>query len=422
VEALNVVVPGLFGYRSDTPNGGNYWGAMGRAPAWDRYFASGAQGPPPTGFLRYSGGGCYAGMMVVLVACWAAAQSWRRKNSAFELALRKWLWFSLLLAFGRYAPFYHWFYALPYVSTIRNPTKFLYFFSFALIVLFAFGVDGLGRRYMPGGGARFSDRWAGLESWWRQAARFERGWLYGCGVVLIASLLAWMEYAFHRQELEEYLTAVRVSGSAEEVANFSIHQAGWFPLGFFLAAGFLALIFSGAFAGKRAATGGVLLALFLLADLGVANQPWIVFWNYQEKYASNSILDLVRDKPYEHRVVLVPLNLPSELMPLRQLYRQEWLQHQFPFFNIQSFDVVELPRMPEDFAAFKKMLDPTDKTNSVRHLIRGWQLTNTRYLLAPAYYGTLWNEAGSLGQPPLRVVARFGIVPKPGIAVATKTE
>ena len=33
--------------------------------------------------------------------------------------------FSLLLSFGRHAPFYQLFYALPYASTIRNPGKFL---------------------------------------------------------------------------------------------------------------------------------------------------------------------------------------------------------------------------------------------------------------------------------------------------------
>ena len=36
-ETLSLAVPGLFGYRMDTPNGGNYWGAMGRDSAWDRF-------------------------------------------------------------------------------------------------------------------------------------------------------------------------------------------------------------------------------------------------------------------------------------------------------------------------------------------------------------------------------------------------
>ena len=46
-EALSMFVPGLFGFRMDTPDGGNYWGRCGRDPAWDRFFASGKKGPRP---------------------------------------------------------------------------------------------------------------------------------------------------------------------------------------------------------------------------------------------------------------------------------------------------------------------------------------------------------------------------------------
>ena len=158
-ETLSLVVPGLFGYRKDTPDGGEYWGAMGRAPAWDRYFANGRQGPPPKGFLRYSGGAPYVGVLVALLAVWAAAQSLRRKDSVFNLFERRLLRFwlgasliSLLLAYGRFAPFYRVIYALPYFSTIRNPAKFLHVFAFSLVVLFAYGVDGLWRRYMQPAG------------------------------------------------------------------------------------------------------------------------------------------------------------------------------------------------------------------------------------------------------------------------------
>jgi hypothetical protein len=116
VETLSLFVPGLFGYRMDTPGGGNYWGAMGRDPAWDRYFASGKQGPAPIGAMRFSGGGDYVGVLVCLVAAWAIAQALRRKESVFSKATRRFLWFwavvlilALLLAYGRHAPFYRFF-------------------------------------------------------------------------------------------------------------------------------------------------------------------------------------------------------------------------------------------------------------------------------------------------------------------------
>ena len=121
-EALGFAIPGLFGYRMDTPDGGAYWGAVGRDPNWDRYFSNEKQGPPPQGFIRFSGGGIYAGILVILAAVWAFSQSLRGNNSVFTIGNRRWIWFwggvfviSLLFAFGRFAPFYQMLYALPYL-------------------------------------------------------------------------------------------------------------------------------------------------------------------------------------------------------------------------------------------------------------------------------------------------------------------
>ena len=54
-ETLSLVVPGLFGYRMDTPDGGEYWGAVGRAPAWDRYFENGRARFAPEGIAAFLG-------------------------------------------------------------------------------------------------------------------------------------------------------------------------------------------------------------------------------------------------------------------------------------------------------------------------------------------------------------------------------
>src|SRR2546422_7264655 len=101
---------------------------------------------------RFSGSGPYAGVLVVLIATWAVAQSLRKKESVFAPAEKKFIWFwavmamlSLLFTFGRYAQFYRLVYALPYFSTIRNPVKFLHPFSVALLILFGYGLQGLFR-------------------------------------------------------------------------------------------------------------------------------------------------------------------------------------------------------------------------------------------------------------------------------------
>src|SRR5205814_6459558 len=115
--AVGFVVSGLFGYRMDSPGGANYWGSVGRDPAWDRFIANGRVGPEPNAFIRYSGGGIYAGVLVVLVALWAVFHSLPKRDSVFsadqQQVIRFWtiiICLSLLLAFGRFAPFYRFFY------------------------------------------------------------------------------------------------------------------------------------------------------------------------------------------------------------------------------------------------------------------------------------------------------------------------
>ena len=418
-ETFSLLVPGLFGYRMDTPDGGQYWGAIGRNAAWDTYFENGRQGSAPKGFLRFSGGGAYAGVLVSLFAIWAVMQSLRRRDSVFSLRQRKLLWFwlgiglvSLLLAYGRFAPFYRLFYALPYASTVRNPVKFLHVLSFSLVVLFAYGVDGLWRRYTQPARPNTAPRTAELKVWWARATRFEKRWVIGCVLTLGGGLLGWMWYASSRGMLEQYLQRVMFDETtAHEIAGFSISQVGWFVLFFGLAASLMLLIFSGRFAGARAKWGWGLLGLVLVVDLGRANQPWVRYWDYQEKYASNPIIDRLREKPYEQRVTIWPFGTPPGLSLLGQVYRGQWLKHQFSYYNVQSLDTIQLPRMPSDVLAFEKALTARDVTNVLRVTVRAWQLTNTRYLFGPAEFFRSFNRESDPVDSPFRIAERFKIVP-----------
>jgi hypothetical protein len=442
IETLGIAVPGLFGYRMDTPDGGNYWGAVGRDPAWDGYFADGEQGSPPPGGLRFSGTGNYAGTLVILVALWAIAQSLRRQNSIFSKTHRQSIWFwtamlivSLLLAFGRFAPFYHLVYALPYFSTIRNPIKFLFVFTWAIVIIFACGIHGLSRRYLEIPAAGPPAPFARLKTWWRKARGFDRNWTSICVVFLFGSLLAWLVYALQKPNLVAHLQKVGFpdENTAGQIASFSIWQVGWFILFFALAMGLLTLVLSGVFTGPRARLGGILLGTLLILDLGRADLPWIIYWNYPQKYASNPIVDILRNKPYEHRVAYglpQPIPTPSQFGLFSNLYDIEWIQQLFPYYNIQSLDIVQMPRMPADLLAYENalrvgikqagsgqwMLDPT----TFYRVGREWQLTNTRYLLGPAALLDLYNQQFDPAHHSFGIVQRFDVVPKPGIDQPTQ--
>ena len=436
-EALGFLVPGLFGYRMDTPDGGNYWGAVGRDPNWDRYFANGKQGPPPQGSMRFSGGGTYAGALVLLVAVWAVIQSFRRKDSVLTLNSKHWIWFwfgvfvvSLLLSFGRFAPFYQFLYALPYFSTIRNPAKFTYPCSFAIVVLFAYGVNMLYRLYMepqPGKTAAVGES---FKAWWKRVRGFDRRWTIGSVLAFGVAALGCLIFGANGDAFEKYLQEVEAP-MAQAIPKFSVEQCGIFLLFLAAAIALVTLVLSGAFRGPKAKLGGILLGLLLVVDLGRANQPWIIAWNYAEKYATNPIIDFLRKQPYEHRVAglprwilqvfQVPQQLAKDEEEVRQLYNIEWAQHHFLYYNIQSLDLIQLPRMPEDLRSYEAKFSPQSSADLPR-VGRHWQLTNTRYLIGAVGFSDVLNRQFDPGQQRFRIAERFSIVPKPGVAQVTRLE
>ncbi|PWU07944.1 MAG: hypothetical protein C5B50_30555 [Verrucomicrobia bacterium] len=466
IETLSIAVPGLFGYRMDDLTDGAYWGGIGRDPTWDRYIEGGSHGPAPGAVRRFVGGGFYAGAVVLLIALWAAAQSLRRRNSLFALWQRRWIWFwlaigvvSLLLAFGRFAPFYRLLYALPYFSTIRNPVKFLHFLSIGLVIIFAFGIEGLWGSYVvtPNGDAspepvrprprprpRKSDKGGaststngeaadvgiGFKAWWAHASRFEKRWVRGCCIALGLAVFGWLAYASSRSSLAEYVQKAGFTGeSSWRIAGFSIRHVGWFVLFLLLGSGFMVLVFSRSLAGSKSLLAAVELGFLLVVDLGLANQPWIVYWDFKQKYLANPVVDVLRSKPWEHRVALLPMDPPKQMAELfqlwtrfRQLHTVEWMQHLFPYYDIQSLSVVQMSRWPEDLKEFNAIFEADARTDRARLLKRLWQLTNARYVLATSDSVPVLNDEVDPVEKRFHIVQRFELETKPNRPESTRPE
>lgn len=374
-ETLRVIIPGLFGYRMDeespTPQGGMYWGGVGRTPGWEEHHM---------GIPRHSGSGEYAGVLVVLLAAWSAAQGLRRNGSVFTDRERKIVLFwagaalvSLLLAWGRHAFFYRILYALPYFSTIRNPIKFMHPFHLSVLILFAYGLQGLSRRYLETAAAKTLSWSEQLKAWWAKASSFEKKWTFGSAAAVALSILGLLIYSSARNEVLKHLSSTGFSTEqAGAIARHSVGEVGLFIVLLIISAGLVTLIMAGVFSGRRARWALVSLGLLLVIDLARANTPWIKYINYKEKYASNPIIDLLRQNPHEHRVAMPPFGAGRQFEFFQSLYNIEWLQHLFLYYNIQSLDMAQDPRPPLDKIAFRKAIG----TNYARL----WQLTNTRYL------------------------------------------
>lgn len=383
LETTRIIIPGLFGYRMDTPDGGNYWGRVGER----------------TGYLaRHSGSGVYAGLAVVVLAVWGMAQAGRGRQGPFTEDQRRAVWFwtgaallSLGFAWGKHAPLYQFLYALPYFSTIRNPIKFIHPFSLSIVVLMGYGLYALGQLYLAKAGAATSASIASLRAWWANAAPFDRKWCAGSMLALGAALLAWLLYSASRGDLEAHLKTAVGPELAPLVAQYSLGEFGLFVLFLLMTLAVLGLMVTGVLGGRRARWGAVALGLIVVADLMRANAPWVFYWNYREKYATNALVEALRTKPYDQRVGMpygvvkvlmenLPQTAAQQLGVLHQVYHGEWLQHQFQYYNVQSIDLIQEPRTSVENKRYRDALDQQQGPRMLRQL----QLTSTRYVLGIA--------------------------------------
>lgn len=447
-EMLDVIVPGFFGFRMDTPmylpesmqkshTGGAYWGFSGRDASWDAYLETDKKGPIPGGMMRYGMGAGYAGMLVLVIAAWAAVQSLRGQKSFFSAAQRKMIWFWLAvmvlatgMMFGRFAPkfapLYEIFYALPGASMIRNPAKFLHVFEWALIVIFAYGLHGLTTLYFERATATTRGVLEQFGIWWKQTGGFDKKWVWATLGGLALACVAWFCLSGMRGKVEAYVAEmnqfammqqggrpdpVAAADAATTTIDFSLRQVRWAVVALAVTVGLLALLVSGAFAGKRARVGSVLLGLLLTVDLGWQARPWVIAQNWKERYVeagNNPVFDFLRNKPFEHRISniqnrdLRPFRLEPRLLEtegwFQSLYGSEWTQHLFPYNNIQTLSVVQMPRRPLDYDVFESVLQFDWSTNTLHHVARRWELTNTRFIACAAPLVSLLNQGFDPGQ------------------------
>jgi hypothetical protein len=463
VETLQLFASGLFGYRmvqhvENPDHSSAYWGTIGRDP---RIAGLGSDDPAvrkataapfnvpeefrtnlntPTRhertqpmmaitkkagiYWRYSGTGEFAGVLVSLLAFFGLANVWRSQTPyarAERAAVVFWgaaAVFSLLMAWGRYGFLYRLLYQLPYFSTIRNPIKFLHPFHIAWVILAAYGMEALYRSYLRGTAKRTDFFPEHLRLWWSKAAGFDKRWTLFTLVLLGASIAGlFILNASHNALIFYMEDQAFVAQEAGKMAAYSFGQAVWFVVFLGLSVLVVTGIISGAWSGPGIKWAWTLLAVLMLADLGRGDRPWVRYFDYGEKYSPNPIVDFLKDKPYEHRIIgkLEPRGPGSGITPgFGELYFF-WIQNDFPSHNIQTLDFSQAPHMPDldrDYLKAFELKGTDIRQTDLFPAIRLWQLTNTRYILSSANGVELLNQRGAVVNASFQIRSLYNIAKK----------
>jgi hypothetical protein len=377
--------------------------------------------------LRFTGNGEYAGVLVALFALFAVFNSWRGDSSPYTRRERLlvWFWgaaalFSLVAAWGRFAFLYGLLFHLPFFSIIRNPVKFMHPFHLSWIILAGFGLEAFSRCHLQSP-AGTSEAGKSLESksGWQRLAGFDKKYLIGLLGVVAAAIAGYLAYAGYKPELHQYLTHQGFDAdTAARIAAFSVHDAAWFVILLCVSSTVIVSALLGCAGGTRARWFWISMCVIMVFDLIRADMPWLRYFDYTKKYSMNEITQFLMDKPYEHRFVgrLSPrggYDLPGDNDFAAAIHW--WLENDFPYHDIQSLEIDQMPRSPIMDLSYLNCFNPNGR--DLTPVSRLWKLTNTRYIFAAANLLPTLNDLASPGRQAFRYVKRFDMLTKPGVTV-----
>ncbi len=469
-ESLQVMVPGLFGYRlsgniDETNHSSAYWGRIGQDPRIEQIGSDdplvrsnilasmnlgnsfrtnldtadrlsrtpGIQNVTRKSgiYWRYSGSGECAGVLVSLLAIFGVANLFRNRAEGV-LSKSEWrsvaYWgaaavFSLFASWGRFGFVYQLIFRLPYFTTIRNPIKFMHPFHIAWIILAGYGMETLYRRYMKNNANKSTDHLISqLHAWWKRAVGFERKWAIFMLAFAGLGILGTVMLAIDQNGLTRYLQEQSFTlFQAKQIYAFTMEEAVFFLA--FLMGGMLvvAAVLCGAWTGRESKWAWSCLAVLMIWDLARADAPWLHYYDYREKYAMNPATEFFIDKPWEHRVIgkLEPRGPGSGVQPgLGQLYFF-WLQNDFPYHNIQTLDFSQASHMPDRDRIYLKAFELVGSdiaSTDLRPAARLWQLTNTRYFFGNVGSLQTLNSRADPIHHAFKLKQLLKTTPKPGVS------
>ena len=360
-ESIDFIAPGFTGWRSGEPTG-PYTGRMGRSAGWEE---------TGQGFQNFKLENQYLGAIPLLFVAMALFLAFRRKRPEWTLRGDVLFWggvtlIVLLLSFGKYFPLYALFYQLPIVSSIRNPNKFLQVFQFALGILAAYGMHEFLRQTL-------ADQRNSLRS------RDLKPLLLGA-VLLGAILLVW---GIGSMAAWDSLTDRfrqdgwgRLAGVVVENRVWALLHAGVMT---FLGVGLIHLL------AARRVPGGSVTSVSIWALVGLVVFDVLFLARHYvavvdaDTVEANEVTQLIQTDGSHSRTALVS----------QDGFYNQWLSYLFPYHQIKTINVAQMPRMPMDYQQYLRAVGGNP--------IRQWELGAVRFILGPAQ---IWSQIAN--EPTLR--------------------
>ncbi len=307
---VEFIAPCLRGLDTANPKG-PYWGRLGRSIDWEQ---------SQQGFGNFRQHSLYLGAVQCAIALYAVmvavifSFSKRKRSPSGEASRRDplnsmtlfWLGVfvvSLLLALGRYAPFYKLFYAIPILDKVRAPVKFVHLAEIAVSVLFATGI------------ARLLNATATQnEKKLRLAGRIAM-----IVTVLVAALCVGASLSFSMEAHAGTWSLLGIPAGALHQTLAALYKGAFMRAAWMLVIAAVALgMTSFADASKKAAIASASVLLLIFAsvfDMAEVGRRYVVMQDLTSKFAANPVLESMRKQgPLDGRAYSY-LQLTNQLIP-----------------------------------------------------------------------------------------------------------
>ena len=353
-ESIDFIAPGYMGWRSQEPDG-PYWGRMGQTANWEK---------TKQGFRNFKLENQYIGVIPLLLAFWASLNCLKNGNlrSPIKVDARFWCIASvltLLLSFGKYFPLYQIFYLLPGVSSIRNPNKFLQIFQLCIGILTAIGFDSI-----------FTYRSDKMIN--EHRLRSQKMVIMFLGVFGILCIVYSLYFIGSNTFIVNKLSADGWGGLAETILQNRC-RALWH-------AAFMFIFMAGILTALRCNPKSFVIKLLRLTIILVVVIDICLLATHYIKPMQNS---LVRANPLISFLKSHAVNERVYVLSQTSFYHS-WLTYLFPYHDIDTLNITQMPRMPVDYKMFLSTFS--------RNPMRIWELSAIHYILAPV---TFWQNIQS---------------------------